>query len=147
MNGLHTSYLSERKQITVIDGITSSSSSISHGVPQGSVLVLLLFLLLINGLPNSFSLLKFMLLADGSTLSTSLAEEYALEFTLALYHELNNVNNWLTSNRICINTTGKTKYVILSYRKLHLTNIKLNIVHRVLVVVVVVVVGALRTDG
>ena len=31
------SYLSERNQITVIDGITSSSSSISHGVPQGSV--------------------------------------------------------------------------------------------------------------
>ena len=32
------SYLSERIQITVIGGITSSSSSISHGVPQGSVL-------------------------------------------------------------------------------------------------------------
>ena len=30
----HKSYLSERNQITVIDGITSSSSSISHGVPQ-----------------------------------------------------------------------------------------------------------------
>ena len=32
------SYLRERNQITVIDGITSSSSSISHGVPQGAVL-------------------------------------------------------------------------------------------------------------
>ena len=32
------SYLNERNQITVIDGITSSSSSISHGVPQGSFL-------------------------------------------------------------------------------------------------------------
>ena len=31
-------YLSERNQITVIDGITSSSSSISRGVPQGPVL-------------------------------------------------------------------------------------------------------------
>ena len=29
----HESYLSERNQITVIDGITSSSSSISRGVP------------------------------------------------------------------------------------------------------------------
>ena len=37
-------------------------------------------------------------------------------------HELNSVNNWLTSNRICINAE-KTKYMI-SYRKLlHLTNI------------------------
>ena len=32
------SYLCERNQITIIYGITSSSSSVSHGVPQGSVL-------------------------------------------------------------------------------------------------------------
>ena len=32
------SYLSERNQITITDGITSSFSSISHGGPQGSVL-------------------------------------------------------------------------------------------------------------
>ena len=45
------SYLDERNQITVIDGIyngitSSSSSSISHGVPEGSVLGPLLLLLL-----------------------------------------------------------------------------------------------------
>ena len=48
-----------------------------------------------------------------------------LEFTLTLNHELNNVNNWLTANRICINA-DKTKYMIFSYgRLLHLTNIKI----------------------
>ena len=53
------------------------------------------------------------------------AEENAQEFTLTLNHELNNVNNWLTSNRICI-YTGKTKYMIFSHRKqLHLPNIKI----------------------
>ena len=67
------SYLREKNQITVIDGITSSSSSISHGVPQGSVPGPLLFQILnfINDLPNSSSLFKFVLFADGSTLSTS----------------------------------------------------------------------------
>ena len=120
MNGLNHNYLSQRNQITVIDGITSSSSSISHGVPQGA----LLFLIFINDLPNSSSLFKF-IFADENTLSTSFAEENALEFTLTLNHELNNVNNWLTSNCICINGDN-TKYMIFSYRKLlHLTNIKI----------------------
>ena len=68
---------------------------------------------------------KFILFADDSTLSTSFAEENALEFTLTLNHELNNVNNWQTSNRICINA-HKTKYIIFSYGKLlHLINIKI----------------------
>ena len=111
------SYLSERNQITVIDGITSSSSSLSHLVPQGSVLGPLLFLIFINDLPNSSSLFKFILFADDSTLSTSFAEEKTLEFTLTLNHELNNVNNLLTLNSICINA-DKTKYIIFSYRKL-----------------------------
>ena len=85
----------------------------------------LLFLLFINDLPNSSSLFKFILFADDGTLSTSFAEENALEFTLTLNNELNNVSNWLTSNRICINA-DKTKYVIFSCRKLlHLTLLKI----------------------
>ena len=61
---------------------------------------------------------------DDSTLSTSFAEENALEFTLTLYHELNNVNNWVTSNRIST-IADKTKYMIFTCGKLlHLTNIK-----------------------
>ena len=90
-------YLSESNRITIIDGITSSSSSISHGVPQRSVLGPLLFLLFISDLPNSSSLFKFILFADDSTLSISFAEENALEFSLTFNHELNNVNNWLTA--------------------------------------------------
>ena len=77
-------------------------------------------------MPNSsYLLFKFILIAGDSTLSTSFPEENALEFTLTLNHELSNVNNWVTSNRICINA-DKTKYMIFSYRKLlHLTNIKI----------------------
>ena len=64
---------------------------------------------------------------EASTLSTSLAEENALEFTLTLNTELNNVNNWVTSKYVCICINDdKRKYMIFSYRKLlHLTNIKI----------------------
>ena len=84
-----------------------------------------MFLIFIYDLPNSSSLFKFILFADDSTPSTSFAEENALEFTLTLNHELNNVNNWLTSNRICVNA-DKIKYMLFSYRKLlHINNIKI----------------------
>ena len=69
------SHLSVKNRITVIDGITSYSSSISHGVPQGSALGSLLFLIFITYFPNSSSIFKFILFADDSTLSTSFAEE------------------------------------------------------------------------
>ena len=43
----------------------------------------------------------------------------------AINYELNNVNYWLTSDRICINA-DKTKHMIFSYEKqIHLTNIKI----------------------
>ena len=46
-----SSYLNDRKQYTVIDGAMSSESNINHGVPQGSCLGPLLFLVYINDLP------------------------------------------------------------------------------------------------
>ena len=71
--------------------------------------------------------LLFVWFSHDRTLSISFAEESALEFTLTLNHELNNVNNWLTSNRICINA-DKTKYMIPCRKLFHLTNINIRFV-------------------
>ena len=53
-----------------------------------------------------------MIFADDSTLLTLFAEENSFQFILTLNHDLNNVNNWITSNRISI-SADKTKYDLL----------------------------------
>ena len=62
------SYLSDRKQYVFYNGVSSEMKSITCGVPQGSVLGPLLFLLYINDLPNISTKLQFYLFADDTNI-------------------------------------------------------------------------------
>ena len=62
------SYLNNRKQYVHLNGVNSETKNITCGVPQGSVLGPLLFLLYINDLPNISQKLKFYLFADDTNL-------------------------------------------------------------------------------
>ena len=64
------SYLSNRKQYVTLNGVQSTTQDINIGVPQGSVLGPLLFLMHINDLPNAVRNLKSILFADDTTLFT-----------------------------------------------------------------------------
>ena len=98
-----------------IFNIVSDSMPISFGVPQGSALGPLLFLIFINDLPNSSDNLEFILFADDSTLSYKFDHSQPLVTDL-LSRELSKVYDWLLSNKIKINI-GKTKHVVFSYRR------------------------------
>ena len=110
-----TSYLSQRQQQVKCNGMLSTLKFIKYGVPQGSILGPLLFLIYINDLPNVSSILHIVLFADDTNAFTSHKSLDTL-FQIA-NHELNKLSNWFKANRLSFNLE-KTNYIIFtSHRK------------------------------
>ena len=119
------SYLSNRKQYVFLNGESSSLESLTCGVPQGSVLGPLLFLIYINDLPNISKKLEFFLFADDTNLYYESKSLEDLEKTVN--KELKKLNNWLIINRLSLNI-GKTNFVIFHpYNKKIKKNVTLKI--------------------
>ena len=62
------SYLKERRHITTINGVKSDEQTSICGIPQGSVMGPLLFILYINGLPKHVSNVQVRMYADDTAL-------------------------------------------------------------------------------
>ena len=95
------SYLQNRQQYTGIDDTLSDIETVTCGVPQGSILGPLLFLLYINDIISSSNVLKFFLFADDTTIFYSTKINAETEHILNT--ELNKVNNWLNCNKLSLN--------------------------------------------
>lgn len=111
------SYLYGRKQYVHVKGKNSSKQIIKHGVPQGSILGPLLFIIYMNDIGNSSNTQK-LLFADDTNLLLSHQDPYALQSIAN--KEIDNVNQWLKSNKLSLNTK-KTNYIIFRSNKKHLT--------------------------
>ena len=103
------SYLSERKQFVNLNGTDSEVKVITCGVPQGSVLGPLLFLLYIHDLPNISKELKFYLFADDTNIYFESNELKSLEEIMN--KEFMKLYEWLCINRLSLNIS-KTNFVV-----------------------------------
>ena len=108
------SYLDNRKQYVYVNGSKSHLKTIKYGVPQGSILGPLLFLIFINDITESSKFFKYILYADDSTLSTCISEKELEKSAEIINDELNKVYMWLNANKIALNKK-KTNFMVLSY--------------------------------
>ena len=102
------SYLSDRYQFTLINNIASNIELVEFGVPQGSCLGPLLFLIFINDMPLSSMKLIIKLFADDSLLFIS--GKSFNEIKDILEEELPKIEDWFLSNKLTINAS-KTEFM------------------------------------
>ena len=104
------SYLSNRSQYVKLNNTKSALIDILFGVPQGSILGPLLFLIFINDLPEATKL-YVKLFADDTFLCAQDNDYTSLENYVNA--ELEKVFVWLASNKLTLNIS-KSKYMIVS---------------------------------
>ena len=111
------SYLTNRKQYVQYKDSKSSTNIIPCGVPQGSVLGPLLFIIYTNDLPNCLTNCKAILFADDTTLYNSSPDIKHLYSSIN--SELDSLTEWFRANKLSLNVS-KTHYVIFGQRQVQI---------------------------
>ena len=106
------SYLIGRSQFVHYGGCDSAGRDVTCGVPQGSVLSPLLFIIYTNDLPNTLINTHSILFADDTTLYCSNSNiSDARQF---LENDLFRLNDWFRANKLSLNVHKKTQLHDLS---------------------------------
>ena len=105
------SYLANRSQYVCINSCTSVVRNLNYGVPQGSILGPLLFVIYINDIPGICKDVHFILYADDANII--ITGHTMDEIEIKLKNFIRKLNIWVNSNSLKLNI-GKTKYMIFS---------------------------------
>ena len=119
------SYLTDRSQYVVFDGKVSETRSIECGVPQGSILGPLLFIISVNDICNVSPMLFKILYADDTCVLIS--GNHLNDLIDRLNTELISLNNWFKANKLSLNTN---KSFFMTF---HRSRIKPNVINRVVI--------------
>ena len=118
-------YLSDRKQFVSINGYNSDLMPVIYGVPQGFVLGPLLFLIYVNDLHKTIRYSKVHHFANDTSLFRT--NKSVKNLNKLVNHDMKQLNNWLSVNKISLNFE-KTKLVIFkSPRKVLSDEIKIKL--------------------
>lgn len=118
------SYLSNRINYVYYNGVTSARYICNVGVPQGSILGPLLFLIYINNISHSSTKGNFVLFADDTTILFQ--KDNITDAILEAEKEFTHIINWLNANKLSLNLL-KTNILIFDSKLHDTTNIPINI--------------------
>lgn len=110
-------YLSRRKQFVAVNGsVQSDIVNVTTGLPQGSILGPLFFIIFINDITQASKLLEFIIFADDTNLLLT-HQNHEILHSLA-NAELKNINLWFQLNKLTLNVT-KSNFIIFSCTNKH----------------------------
>ena len=121
-------YLINRKQYTNIEDITSEMLPIRIGVPRGSILGPILFIIYVNNFSQCSNTFDFIMYADDTTLSSTVNSFSDNNFSVdtLINEELSKVLEWLKINKLSLNK-NKSKYMLFHMPKKEIQIITLKI--------------------
>ena len=104
-------YLTGRVQCTKVNNVLSDPGDVTCGVPQGSILGPLMFILYMNDIKQVLTYCKISLYADDTVIWVSGTDVHEIE--MKLQQDLLNVTDWLCANKLSVNVK-KCKSLLVS---------------------------------